>query len=107
MVTGERIREIVELIMSLADTARDCGEELEHNFTIRVVHPDPISGYPPGTTAATVYISPGYEYSINNDGSTYLRYKHRDIRPEQIRPGREPADISEVMRTMKMSATQR
>lgn len=107
MITQERTLEIIELIMSMADAARDCGEELDHNFTIRVTHPDPISGYPPGTTAATVYISPGYEYSINNDGSTFLRYKHQDILPEQIRPGREPADISEVMRRMKMSATKR
>ena len=89
-MTQDRIREIIELIMSLADHARDCGEELESNFTIRVTHPAESAGYPPGTTAATVTISPGYVYSINNDGSTFLRYNHMDVLPEQIRPGREP-----------------
>ena len=90
MTTSERVAEIIELIMSLADAARDCGEELEQDFTIRVTHPAKECGYPPGTTAASVYISPGYEYSINNDGTTFLRYKQMDVKPEQIRPGREP-----------------
>lgn len=93
-MTAERMAQVSDLILQLADTAYEIAKEIGYGFEIKTSIAPAVYPYPPGTAAVTMKISPGYEYCHGYDGREWLRFKQMDIKPEQIRPGEKPAEYS-------------